>query len=146
LRASVALPIVLFSAIALSGCARRYVPPEILYDDLAPALVLSDPAAPVTVVELPKLLPLPGQLKPVVASTSNQESADPAERVVTANANARIEPSRDGYINAVQVYPFSAGALYQVYAAPGQVTDIVLQPGESLVGTGPVAAGDTVRW
>ncbi|MDP1985865.1 P-type conjugative transfer protein TrbG, partial [Phenylobacterium sp.] len=38
------------------------------------------------------------------------------------------------------------GALYQVYTAPGQVTDIALQAGEQLVGAGPVAAGDTVRW
>ena len=50
------------------------------------------------------------------------------------------------YINAIQVYPFSPGALYQVYAAPGQVTDIALEEGEQLVGSGPVAAGDTVRW
>jgi type IV secretion system protein VirB9 len=44
------------------------------------------------------------------------------------------------------VYPFAEGALYQVYAAPGEVTDIALQEGEQLVGSGPVAAGDTVRW
>ena len=31
-------------------------------------------------------------------------------------------------------------------AHAGQVTDIALQPGEQLVGSGPVAAGDTVRW
>ncbi|GBR03678.1 hypothetical protein AOE01nite_30140 [Acetobacter oeni] len=49
-------------------------------------------------------------------------------------------------MNAVQVYPYSPGALYQVYAAPGEITDIMLQQGEKLVGTGPVAAGDTVRW
>ena len=29
---------------------------------------------------------------------------------------------------------------------PEQVTDIALQDGEQLVGSGPVAAGDTVRW
>jgi type IV secretion system protein VirB9 len=46
----------------------------------------------------------------------------------------------------MQVYPFSDGALYQVYAAPGQITDIALAAGEQLVGSGPVAAGDTVRW
>ena len=57
-----------------------------------------------------------------------------------------MQPSRSGYLNAVQVYPFAEGALYQVYAAPGQVTDIALQEGEQLVGSGPVAAGDTVRW
>ncbi|WP_442757517.1 TrbG/VirB9 family P-type conjugative transfer protein, partial [Pseudomonas sp. PM2] len=43
-------------------------------------------------------------------------------------------------------YPFTQGALYQVYTAVGQITDIALQPGEQLVGSGPVAAGDTVRW
>ncbi len=46
----------------------------------------------------------------------------------------------------MQVYPSRDGALYQVYAAPGQITDIALAPGEPLVGSGPVAAGDTVRW
>src|SRR5262249_41364150 len=48
--------------------------------------------------------------------------------------------------NAMQIYPFTEGALYQIYAAVSQVTDIALQPGEQLVGSGPVAAGDTVRW
>jgi type IV secretion system protein VirB9 len=57
-----------------------------------------------------------------------------------------VQPTRNGYINAVQVYPFATGALYQVYAAPGQVTDVALQEGEQLVGSEPVAAGDTVRW
>ena len=59
---------------------------------------------------------------------------------------ARVQPTRRGYINAVQVYPFADGALYQLYAAPGQVTDIALQEGEQLTGSGPVAVGDTVRW
>jgi type IV secretion system protein VirB9 len=63
-----------------------------------------------------------------------------------ANASARVQPTRSGYVNAVQVYPFADGALYQLYAAPGQVTDIALQEGEQLTGPGPVAAGDTVRW
>ena len=66
--------------------------------------------------------------------------------MATANEAARVQPTRDGYINAVQVYPFTEGALYQVYTAPGQVTDIALQESEQLVGSGPVAAGDTVRW
>ena len=66
--------------------------------------------------------------------------------VEAANGAARMQPTRAGYLNAVQVYPFSDGALYQLYAAPGQITDIALEPGEQLAGTGPVAAGDTVRW
>ena len=65
-------------------------------------------------------------------------------RVDHANAAARVQPVRDGFINAVQVYPYSAGALYQVYCAPGEITDIALQ-GEKLAGSG-LAAGDAVRW
>jgi P-type conjugative transfer protein TrbG len=91
---------------------------------------------------------LPGQLKPLPAPgrSAPPEPADPRARIEAANGAARVQPTRAGYINAVQVYPFSDGALYQLYAAPGQITDIALEPGEQLAGTGPVAAGDTVRW
>ena len=53
------------------------------------------------------------------------------------------EPEALGFVNAVQIYPWSEGALYKLYAAPGQVSDIALQPGEQL---GAVASGDTARW
>jgi P-type conjugative transfer protein TrbG len=143
-----AWPILLVWASMLAGCTIPLrPPPQISYDDEAqPAVQLGDPPKPVEIVEMPKLLPLPGQLKPLHAERSKPEPGDPRQRVEKANAAARIQPTRHGYINAVQVYPFSQGALYQVYAAPGQVTDIALQEGEQLVGSGPVAAGDTVRW
>lgn len=137
----------LLAATALAGCAsKKYIPPVIKYDDARPAVLKANPPDPVRVVEVPKPLPLPGQLKPVGGGKAQPESADPKQRITQANEAARMQPVRDGFINAVQIYPFSAGALYQVYAAPGQVTDIALQPGEQLVGAGPVAAGDTVRW
>jgi type IV secretion system protein VirB9 len=66
--------------------------------------------------------------------------------VAGANAAARVGPREGGFVNAVVLYPWSEGALYQVYGAPGRVTDIALQAGEQLVGSGPVAAGDTLRW
>ncbi len=141
-----ALPLALLAATALVGCATTQKPPEIAYDDAAPAAIAVDPPAPVTVVELPRPLPLPGQLKPVEPSRRTSEATDPAARVNQANAAARVQPVRDGFINAMQVYPYTGGALYQVYTAVGQITDIALQPGEQLVGAGPVAAGDTVRW
>lgn len=71
---------------------------------------------------------------------------DPRKQIGAANAAARVQPSKGGYFNAIQQYAFADGALYQVYAAPSQITDIALQEGEELVGTGPVAAGDTARW
>lgn len=64
-------------------------------------------------------------------------------RVAAANRAATLEPQAQGFVNAVQVFPFSEGTIYQVYTAPGAVTDIALQAGENLVA---VAAGDTVRW
>jgi type IV secretion system protein TrbG len=138
--------LVLFAATALAGCA-TFKPPQISYDDPPqPAALEAEPPKPVEIVEIAKPLPLPGQLKPLPAQRSAPEPRDPKQRVDLANAAARVQPTRRGYINAVQVYPFADGALYQVYAAPGQVTDIALQEGEQLVGSGPVAAGDTVRW
>ncbi|ATQ68896.1 MULTISPECIES: P-type conjugative transfer protein TrbG [Methylosinus] len=137
--------ILLISAPSLAGCA-KFIPPDIDYDDAAPARLSADLPAPVKIVTLAKPLPLPGQLKPLHAGKAPPEPADPAVRVNQANAAARVQPVRDGFINAVQIYPFSGGALYQVYSAPGQITDVALQEGEQLVGSGPVAAGDTVRW
>ncbi|MER9107141.1 P-type conjugative transfer protein TrbG [Mesorhizobium sp. M0025] len=141
------LVLALLSATVLAGCAsKKYIPPEINYDDAMPAVQKLDPPGAVKVVELPKPLPLPGQLKPIEGSKAKAEPVDPKQRISQANEAARMQPVRDGFINAIQLYPWSEGALYQIYAAPGQVTDIALEPGEQLVGSGPVAAGDTVRW
>lgn len=146
------LPALLLSGLALGGCAHGHArPPAISYDDVLakapPAMLAPEPPKPVEIVTVPEPLPLPGQLKPIPARTpAIPEPSDPTLRVRAANASARVQPARDGYLNAIQVYPFASGALYQVYASPGQVTDIALQEGEALVGTGPVAAGDTARW
>ncbi len=144
-----AMPVLLLSGFALAACS-TFKPPEITYDDPAAtqAVRLPDAPKPIEVITLPQPLPLPGQLKPLPGAgrRSRPEAGDPLVRVDQANAAARVQPTRAGYINAVQVYPFSDGALFQVYAAPGQVTDIALQEGEQLTGSGPVAAGDTVRW
>ena len=103
-----------------------------------------EPKPPVRYVEVPTPLPLPGQLKPVGKEADKKKDArPPSERVTGANAAARVEPVKDGYINAIQVYPYTKGALYQLYAAVNQVTDIALEAGEKLVS---VSAGDTVRW
>ncbi|MFG1260565.1 P-type conjugative transfer protein TrbG [Xanthobacter flavus] len=133
----------LASATALAGCAGRTPAPEIPLDAPYEASRLGEPAGPVEVVELPKPLPLPGQLKPLPKKGAPVEPADPRLRVTSANTAARVEPTRSGYVNATQVWPFTAGALYQVYAAPEKVTDIALQNGEELIS---VSAGDTVRW
>jgi len=145
------LTLALLASVSLAACSTtNWTPPEISYDETVPptpAVLAADPPRPVEVIQVPTPLPLPGQLQRVPpARTAPPEPTDPRARVEQANGAARVQPFRSGYFNAVQVYPYSEGALYQVYSAPGQVTDIVLQPGEQLVGSGPVAAGDTVRW
>jgi P-type conjugative transfer protein TrbG len=137
----------LLASVSLAACSSAWKPPEIKYDDTPRQAVLqADPPKPVRIVEVAKPLPLPGQLKPLPGPKAPADPADPHVRVEEANGAARVQPTRAGYINAMQVYPYSDGALYQVYAAPGQITDIALAAGEQLVGAGPVAAGDTVRW
>lgn len=132
---------------SLLGCASQgKPPPTISLDEPVQAQPLPEPPKPVEVVALPEPLALPAQLKPLPKldeATPAPEPTDEKVRVSRANAEARIAPTREGYVNAIQVWPYSDGALYQVYAAPGRVTVVSLQPGEELV---TVAAGDTVRW
>jgi type IV secretion system protein VirB9 len=131
----------------LSGCATQgKPPPRISLDEPVQAQPLREPPRLVEVVEVPKVLPMPAQMKPLPEADETRPAPEPMDetvRVSRANAEARIAPSREGYVNAIQVWPFTDGALYQVYAAPGRVTVIALQQGEELV---TVAAGDTVRW
>ena len=113
---------------------------------------------PVEIVETAVALPLPGQMMPVGARittdgdgsvtrtyrrSDSAPSVSPAEAIQQGRTSALIEPSVDGYVNAIQVYPYTQGALFRLYASPGQVSDVALQPGEELVS---VSAGDTVRW
>jgi type IV secretion system protein VirB9 len=80
---------------------------------------------------------------PAAAETHGHARPAHAEMVRQATKAATIEPARGDFVNAGAVYAFSENAVYRAYAAPGRVTDIALQPGETLVS---VASGDTVRW
>jgi len=135
-------PLHLLLALVLSGCS-TFKPPQISYDDDVPPL----PDLPALQDDHARPLHFPPSWRPSLGGKKGDEEAkEPADRIATANDAARVEPRRAGYFNAVQVFPYSAGALYQVYASPGQITDIALEPGEQLTGSGPLAAGDTVRW
>jgi type IV secretion system protein VirB9 len=133
----------------LAGCATQGRPPPAIWLDEPVAVAaqrLLEPPMPVEVVEVAQPLPLPEQLKALPGELEAKvapESADEKIRVSRANAEARIAPTREGYVNAIQVWPYADGALYQVYTSPGRVTVIALQQGEELV---TVSAGDTVRW
>ena len=144
-RALVLLPL----CASLSACANaswlpsfmRNEPPmqaAQLQEESAPqiipaAFVQSVPVAQVASLPMPKLSKL----------TKKKAVKTPAQRVAAANSAALQEPSTDGYINAIQIYNYSDGALYRLFAAPQEVSDIALQPGESLTA---ISAGDTTRW
>lgn len=77
------------------------------------------------------------------ASSANMSTAGRDAPVAMSNARAMVEPTTQGFVNAMQVYSFAGGAIYHVVTAPERVTDIALQPGEALIA---VASGDTARW
>jgi P-type conjugative transfer protein TrbG len=131
-------------SLMLGGCATK-LNLEAPYDDMTfeQAHPEPDPPKPVEVVEVPKVLPLPGQLKPLPVKGGKEEKIPPEQAIAKANKAARMEPTRAGYINAIQVYPWTEGALYRLYTSPEKVSTIALQPGEELI---DVSTGDTVRW
>jgi len=131
-------------SLAATACATQKAPAPPPLDELTEAVRLPDPPKPVQLIEVPKLLSLPGQLKSLPPRTSETpEPVDPVKRVAEANESARIQPLGGNFINATQVWPYTPDALYQIYASPEKVTDITLEAREELVSA---SAGDTVRW
>jgi type IV secretion system protein VirB9 len=61
------------------------------------------------------LLPPPTQLEP--------DDRPPEARVAAANAAATREPTRHGYLNAIQVHPYTPGGLYRLYTAPERISE-----------------------
>lgn len=131
---------------------RRFLAPLGALSLLAPCAGAHAQTRPVAPVSQPAASAVPtaqpSEPAPVATHVPHRRAKprkpSPAESGVTAaNRAATREPVAAGFVNAVQVYPYAEGSLYQVYAAPERVTDIALQPGEALIS---VAAGDTARW
>lgn len=103
---------------------------------------------PQPAIDAPSLI-MPGQmnLRPAIYESSYEYSGQPRlsgfQAVSQANRTALVKPETGNYLNAIQVYPYTPGSLYQVYTAPDQVTDIALERGERLTS---VSAGDSNRW
>ncbi|MBO9576587.1 MAG: P-type conjugative transfer protein TrbG [Sphingobium sp.] len=86
---------------------------------------------------------LAGILAATPALSQNRGPDAPLRQVAAATRAATVQPVASGFVSGAQVYSFSEGTIFQAYAAPGLVTDIILQPGEALIA---VASGDTARW
>lgn len=113
-----------------------------------------DPPPMPAVVPVPVAQPAPGQLRPappmqqpsaedVEKAKAESVGKEPHEIIDAANAEAQAQPVKDGYYNAIQVYDFTPGVLYQVYAAPLKITSIQFAPGEQVESVG---VGDSTRW
>lgn len=113
-------------AFAQSALPRQQAAPSVP----APSQSTAIPAAPVAG-------------RPPVPARHRRKPSQAELQVRAANLRATKEPAVAAFVNAVQVYPFGEGVLYRLLAAPEQVTDIALQPGEAIIS---VAAGDTARW
>lgn len=131
------------AAFVLGACSATKPAPEIPLDEAVPAQRVADPAPPTQIIEVPKAIPFPNQLKFLPELSEPEVAASPTVGVNQANVTARVEPTPSGFINAVQVWPYTPGALYQLYTTPGKVTDIALEPGEDIV---DISAPDSVRW
>jgi len=134
----IAIYCILFFTGCLFGAKKEYVfPAKRIQADPKPAIQnLPD------IKKLP-VLPEPKIKKQKLAKKSDKTES-PSQIIESANRRAVLHPTEDSWINAVTVYDYIEGALYQVYCSPLHITDIMLQPGEKL--TESPAAGDTIRW
>ena len=129
--------------VLLTACAATPPTPEVFIKAAPVAEQNTTPA----VVTVPKVMPMPGQLKPLEAVAPPEAKRDGktvGEVIDAGNQAARVKPASDQFFNAMTRYDYEPGALYQIYTAPKRFTDIMLAPGETL--TGKPAGGDTVRW
>jgi type IV secretion system protein TrbG len=131
------------------ACGGRQPPPK--YVEAQP--VKDDPPQPI-VVAIPQPVPVPGQLKkhsavPMSVAIRHAGGTEKVKRRPTdvigeANRKASEGPNADDFVNAIMTFDFVPGTLFQIYSAPGHLTDIQLEPGEHLLGK--PATGDSIRW
>lgn len=88
---------------------------------------------------------VPGQLVPLSPQINKHHAKrlSGIDAVNAANKKSMIQPASSDYINSITTYTYMPGALYQIYTAPLNVTDIEFETGEHIIS---VAAGDTLRW
>lgn len=104
----------------------------------------ADPGADVAVVsktvQLASVDPEPVRLRGMYQF---DQAEDRPATAYEAKRLAKVGPSQASFLGAIHIYDYKRGGIYQIYAAPEQVTDIALEAGEELIS---VSAGDTVRW
>lgn len=143
--------LVLFSVAVHVGCSGR------ILDERTWWSVAVRPSDMVQGAELP---PVPRMTKTAPSPVMKQSTANSQRRtlpsspaatpditpveVLSQSRQASLEtPQAEDFVNAMQIYDYESGRVYQVVTAPGYVTALYLKPGETLR---DAAAGDTKRW
>lgn len=109
-----------------------------------------------TVVQVPPKASVPPQRKAITTALASSMPAASATypavpSSVRASAHtaqvARVRAtqvaSSSTYVNAVAIYDYVPGQVYQIYTSPDYVTTIALKAGEKLISK---VSGDTTRW
>jgi type IV secretion system protein TrbG len=78
-----------------------------------------------------------------IAHRYSSKNVTGIQAVDAANKIAVRQPYSRGYLDAMMMFNYVPGALYQIYCAPLNVTDVMFEAGERVIS---VAAGDTLRW
>jgi type IV secretion system protein TrbG len=99
--------------------------------------MIQHPFRPLAIACLLSVHPAAVWAKPARGSSAALATVNHANRIAT------VEPVSTRYLSGVQLYSWSDGSIYRLFASPERVSDIALQPGETLIS---VAAGDTARW
>jgi len=79
----------------------------------------------------------------IISPAQAQPSPKDAASIAASNEVATRGPSDASLVGALHEFAYEKGALYAVQASPQRITDIALEPGETLLS---VSAGDTTRW
>lgn len=77
------------------------------------------------------------------ANAGPETKAKPPGDVASTNQAALRQPADASLVGALHEFAYERGALYAIQASPQRITDIALEPGETLLS---VSAGDTTRW
>lgn len=96
------------------------------------------------IIEKPIPKPVLGQLKPIETTEKSSKKKNMGQLLDNENEKSRHRPEESRFFNAITIYDYMPGALYQVYASPGHLTTIMLQPGETV--SKNIMSGDSVTW
>src|SRR5437773_12387893 len=101
-----AYALVMVLSLALTGCPLGEAPAPEVAPSYTPAAKVEEPPPAPPVVETPVPVPLPGQLKPLPAAEASRgkgkRGRDPQANITQAQAEARQEPTPEGYFNSLQ--------------------------------------------